>query len=149
MQINSDFVDLFRAFNAAGVEYLVVGAYAVAVHARPRATGDLDVLVRPTRENAERVHYALVQFGAPIDQLAVDDLQSDDLIFQIGVSPIRIDVITAIDGVTFDEAWEGRVSGTLGGVEVNVIGREALIANKRASGRPKDLADLEVWLEDG
>jgi len=148
VQINSDFADLLRAFNAAGVDFLIVGAYAVGLHARPRATGDLDVLVRPTRENAQRVRRALAEFGAPIDDLTIDDLTSDDLIFQIGVAPVRIDVITAISGVTFDSAWAGRVSGNLGGIDVNVIGRAELIVNKRAAGRPKDLADLEALLSD-
>ena len=147
METNSDFVDLLRAFNDAGVEYLI-GAYAVALYARPRATGDLDVLVRPSRENAERVHRALAEFGAPLDQLAITELQSDDLIFQIGVGPVRVDVITSIDGVDFESAWVGKVRSTIGGVAINVIGREELVANKRAAGRPKALADLETLLDD-
>jgi hypothetical protein len=148
VQINSDFADLLQAFNAEGVDYLVVGAYAVALHARPRATGDLDVLVRPTRENAARVRRALIGFGAPVDDLSIDDLVSDDLIFQIGIAPIRIDVITAITGVSFETAWAGRVSATLAGIDVNVIGREELIANKRAAARPKDLADVDALLHE-
>jgi hypothetical protein len=148
VQINSDFADLLQAFNAAGVDYLVVGAYAVALHARPRATGDLDVLVRPTRENASRVRHALAGFGAPVDDLSIDDLVSDDLIFQIGIAPIRVDVITAITGVSFEAAWAGRVSANLAGIDVNVIGRDELIANKRAAARPKDLADVEALLHE-
>jgi hypothetical protein len=148
MEINSDFADLLQAFNDACVEYVVVGAYAVALHSRPRATGDLDVFVRPSRANAERVYRALASFGAPLERLSVEELMSDDLIFQIGVAPVRIDVITSISGVSFDEAFSGRVSGRLAGIDVSVIGRDELIANKRAAGRPKDLADLEVLLED-
>jgi hypothetical protein len=144
MQINSDFADLLLAFNTAGVEYLVVGAYAVGLHARPRATADLDVLVRPSHENAQRVHRALAEFGAPIDELSLDDLTSDDLVFQIGIAPVRVDVLTGISGVSFDRAWAGRVVGHLGGIDVNVIGRSELIENKRATGRRKDLADLEA-----
>jgi len=144
VQINSDFADLLRAFNAASVDYLIVGAYAVGLYARPRATGDLDVFVRPTRGNAERVLRALAEFGAPLHNLSLDDLISDDTIFQIGVAPIRIDVITALTGVSFESAWAGRTSGKLGGIDVNVIGRDELIANKRATGRPKDLADLDA-----
>jgi Nucleotidyl transferase of unknown function (DUF2204) len=146
VEFNSDFADLLQAFNAAGVEYVVVGAYAVALHARPRATGDFDVFVRPSAENAERTYRALAAFGAPLRELTVADLSAAGLVFQIGVAPLRIDVITAIDGVSFDEAWSGRVRGSLNGIDANVIGREQLIANKRAAGRPQDLADLETLL---
>ena len=147
MEINSDFADLLRAFNAAGVEYVVIGAYAVALHARPRATGDLDVFVRATPENARRVYRALAEFGAPLESLTVEELAAGNLVFQIGVAPLRIDVTTTIEGVTFDQAWSGRIAGKLDGIDVNVIGRDDLIANKRAAARPKDLADLETLLE--
>lgn len=148
MTINSDFVELLLAFNAAGAEYLVIGAYAVAYHARPRATADLDIFVRPTHENAERVYRALATFGAPLENLTVDDLTSEDLIYQIGVAPVRVDIITTIEGVSFETAWQGRLAGVIGDVPVNVIGRDELVANKRAAGRPKDLADLESLLDD-
>jgi hypothetical protein len=147
VEINSDFVDLLRAFNAEGVEFLIVGAYAVGAHGRPRGTGDLDVFVRPSRENAERVLRALATFGAPIGGLTVGDLTGGEVVFQIGVVPVRIDVLTSIAGVSFDECWPGRVPGTLGGVDVGVIGRADLIKNKRAAGRTKDLADVEALLE--
>ena len=147
MEINSDFVDLLRAFNAEGVEFLIVGAYAVGAHGRPRGTGDLDVFVRPSRENAERVLRALAGFGAPIGNLTVGDLTGGDVVFQIGVVPVRIDVLTSVAGVSFDECWAGRVSATFGGVDVSVIGRAELIKNTRAAGRTKDLADVEALLE--
>lgn len=143
MEISSDFVDLLRALNDAGAEYLIVGAHALNYHARPRATLDFDVWVNPTAKNALRVYRALAAFGAPLHDLRIEELTSDDLIFQIGVAPIRIDVITDISGVRFADAWPNRVGGLLGGASAQFLGRGDLIANKRASGRPKDLADLD------
>jgi hypothetical protein len=102
--LNPDFSDMLSAFTGESVEYLVVGAYALAAHGVPRATGDLDFWIRPTPENASRVLRALAAFGAPTADLALDDLTTPDLVFQIGVEPNRIDILTSIDGVTFDEA---------------------------------------------
>ncbi len=144
--MNRDFVEMLSELSAAKAEFLVVGAHAMAAHGRPRATGDLDIWVRPSPENARRVWDALARFGAPLGELSVDDLQSADLIFQIGVVPCRIDVITAIDGVEFDSAWSARVQARLGAITVPVLGRDHLLQNKRAAGRPKDLADV-AWLE--
>jgi len=141
--VNQDFKELLSAFNARGVDYLVVGAHALAVHGHVRATKDLDLWVRPDRENARRVHEALSSFGAPLGDLTVDDLTIPGLIFQIGVDPLRVDVLTAIDGVGFDEAWRDRVEAGFGGERAHVLSRHHLIANKRASGRLQDLADLE------
>jgi hypothetical protein len=140
--MNPDFAEMLAAFNAAGAEYLVVGAHALAAHGRPRATGDLDLWVRPTEANARRVHAALRAFGAPLEALSVEDLAAPDLVFQIGVAPVRIDILTAISGVEFDEAWKDRISVPIGELPVPVIGRDCLIRNKRAAGRPRDLADL-------
>jgi hypothetical protein len=148
MQTNSDFRDLFAALNAVDAEYLVVGALALAAHGHVRATKDLDVWVRPTPENAARVHRALVAFGAPLQDLTVDDLADPNLIFQIGVPPLRIDIITSIDGVEFDAAWSDRVSSEYADQNVQVLSRRHLIQNKRASGRLQDLADVEA-LERG
>jgi hypothetical protein len=144
--MNSDFRDLLAAFNARGVEYLVVGAHALAAHGRIRATKDLDVWVRPRPDNAARVMDALVEFGAPLHDLTVDDLSRPGLIFQIGVPPIRIDVITAIDGVEFGDAWPDRVSATFAGQPVHVLSHHHLLTNKLASGREQDLVDAK-WLE--
>jgi hypothetical protein len=141
--VNQDFRDLFAEFNAARVEFLIVGAHALAVHGHVRATRDLDIWTRPDSANALRVLLALESFGAPTQGLTVDDLAHPDLIFQIGVPPIRIDVLTSISGVAFDEAWEARVQTRFGDQAVGVISREHLIRNKRASGRTQDLADLE------
>jgi hypothetical protein len=140
--MNRDFVEMLAALHAAGAEYLVVGAHAVAAHGRPRATGDLDLWVRPTGDNARRVYAALQQFGAPLHDLGVADLTSPDLVFQIGVAPARIDILTSISGVSFEEAWASRIAVPIDELEVPVIGRECLKQNKRAAGRPRDLADL-------
>ncbi len=140
--LNPDFLDILSSFNAEGVEYLVVGAYALAAHDIPRATGDIDLWVRPTPGNAPRVVRALLAFGAPADQFSREDFETHDLILQLGVPPLRVDVLTSIEGVTFDQAWPNRVSVDLGGIVVNVLGREELLRNKRAVGRPQDKADV-------
>jgi hypothetical protein len=141
--MNLDFLDLLRAFAARNVRFLVVGAYALAVHGRPRATGDLDIWVEATRDNAPRVMAALTDFGAPLGQISEADFSTPGIVFQIGLPPSRIDLLTALTGLSFDEAWLTRVSGPFGSVTVDFIGREALIQNKRATGRAKDLADIE------
>ena len=143
--VNRDFRDLFAELNAAGVEYLVVGAHALAVHGHVRATKDLDVWVRPSQRNAQSVLNALGSFGAPIANISVADLTTPGTIIQIGVEPVRVDIITAIDGVEFDPAWNSRMSVHFGDQEVAVLSRrEHLLQNKRASGRTQDLADIEA-----
>jgi len=130
--------------SASDARFLIVGAYAVSFHSQPRATGDLDVWVDPSPENAHRVFQSLAKFGAPMQNLNEGDLRRPGTIFQIGVPPRRIDLITSISGVEFSEAWPKRVRGRFGDAECHFIGREALIRNKRAVGRPRDLADLEL-----
>jgi len=141
--VNRDFRDLLAEFNAQGVEYLVVGAYALAAHGHVRATKDLDVWVRPEAENARRVLKALRAFGAPLHDLTEEDLTTPGLIFQIGVPPVRIDVLTAIDGVEFAEAWPARMLTKFMDQPVAVLSKEHMIKNKRATGRTQDLADVE------
>lgn len=141
--MNPDYRDMLSALFAESVEFLVVGAYALAAHGLPRATGDIDVWVRPTPENAERTLRALRRFGAALQDLTLSDLCREGTVFQIGVVPRRIDLLTAIDAVSFDEAWPERVSLTVGGLVVPVIGLRALVKNKRATGRTRDLADAE------
>ena len=141
--MNPDFVDLLRAFVAAEVRFLVVGAYALALHGRPRATGDLDVWVDATPENASRVMRALAAFGAPLTEVSTDDFGRVGITYQIGVPPGRIDILTELTGLTFAEAWVDRLRRPFGAVEVDFIGRAAFIRNKRATGRPKDLGDIE------
>lgn len=141
--MNPDFVDLLRAFIAAEVRFLVVGAYALAVHGRPRATGDLDVWVDATPENAARVMRALAHFGAPVREVSEADFSRPGVTYQIGLPPGRIDILTELTGLSFDDAWAGRVRRPFGDVDVDFIGRDAFIRNKRATGRTKDLADAE------
>jgi hypothetical protein len=130
--------------NAAGARYLFVGGYAVAFHAQPRFTKDLDIRTEPDPANAARVYEALRGFGAPLHELTTADLERPGTIFQIGVPPNRIDIVTAIDGVSFPEAWPDRTETTCGAEVVPVIGRRHLVQNKRASGRPQDLLDLQI-----
>jgi hypothetical protein len=141
--MNPDFIDLLRAFIAADVRFLIVGAYALALHGRPRATGDLDVWIDPTAENAARVMKALAAFGAPLAELSEGDFAREGIVYQIGVPPGRIDILTQLTGLTFAEAWPGRLRRPFGDVDVDFIGREAFVRNKRATGRPKDLGDIE------
>lgn len=141
-----DFHDLLAAFSACGVRFLVVGAHALAAHGVPRVTGDLDLWVDPSLDNARRVWRALAEFGAPLATLEVTeaDFHTPDRVVQLGLPPYRIDIMTAISGVGFDEAWPERLSGVLFDVPVAFLGRNVFIRNKRASGRPKDLADLRA-----
>jgi hypothetical protein len=144
--MNPDFAEILSELIAAGAEFLVVGAFAVAAHGNPRATGDIDIWVRPTRANAEKVLRALRAFGAPLFGLSIDDLVDEQTVFQIGVAPVRIDILAGIDGVEFEDAWPRRVEASLGGARVPVLSLHDLAANKRVAGRPKDLADL-AWIE--
>lgn len=141
--MNPDFVDLLRAFSDADVRFLVVGAYALAHHGRPRATGDLDVWVDATPQNASRVMTALGTFGAPLNEVAEDDFARPGVVFQMGVPPGRIDILTELTGIRFDEAWATRERGLFGDLAVDFIGRDAFIRNKRETGRAKDLGDVE------
>jgi len=133
---------MLSALSDAGADYLVVGAHALAAHGHPRATGELDIWVRPTKANAGRVWQAIERFGAPRRNLRCEDFCTPDTVFQIGVEPNRIDILTSIDGVDFDEAWLDRRPTTIAEISFHVLGREQLLKNKRASGRPKDLADV-------
>lgn len=142
--VNPDFSDLFAAFNAAGVRYLVVGAHAVAFFAEPRFTKDLDLWVEASPANADRILAALRAFGAPLHQVSASDFAIPGITYQIGVAPNRIDIATQIDGVTFDEAWPHRVTSRFGEHDVCLIGRDELVRNKRAAGRPQDLLDLSL-----
>jgi uncharacterized nucleotidyltransferase DUF6036 len=143
MYLNSDLIDLLRALNGAGAEYLIVGGYAFAIHGRIRATKDVDIFVGTDASNAAKVWQALAAFGAPLDELRIEDLTTAGTFFIMGRPPNQIDIITAIDGVTFEQAWPNRVTSTYGGVDVHYIGRSELIANKEAAGRPQDRADVD------
>ena len=138
--LNNDFRDMLSAFTEAGVRYLLVGAYALAAHGHVRATGDIDPEVDIPRDNAERVLGALTEFGAPLHGLEVGDLESPDLVVQVGVVPRRIDILTGIDGMSFEEAWPERYEVRVSDLAVPVISRRHLRATS-ATGRSKDAAD--------
>ena len=142
--MNRDFVDLLRAFKDADVRFLVVGAYALAHHGRPRATGDLDVWVEAIPANAARIMRALAAFGAPMQDVDEREFTQPGAEFQIGVAPVRIDILTELTALQFADAWATRVSGAFGDLTVDFIGRDAFIANKRALGRTQDIADIEA-----
>lgn len=141
-----DFRDFLRELVAANTKFLIVGAHALSVHGIPRATGDLDVWIRPDAENASRLITALERFGAPTDELNISaaDFTKPDVVVQLGIPPYRIDILTSISGVEFDAAWTDQAEGAIAGVVVPVLGRRAFVVNKRAAGRTKDSADLEA-----
>ena len=142
-----DFKELLSVLNEHRVKYLVVGAYAVSIHAQPRATKDLDILVKADAANAQAVFAALAQFGAPLQGLCAADFAEHGPFFRMGREPVSVDILTAIPGVEFDAAWQRRVEDVVdpaSGLKANFISREDLIAAKLASGRPQDLADVDA-----
>lgn len=142
--MNQDFLDLLSAFNGADVRYLVVGAYAVGVHGHPRATKDLDVWVEATLDNAPKIIAALQAFGAPLANLGQIDFQKPGTGFMMGNPPRRIDILTEISGVRFDDVATRAIQANFDGVAARVIGFDDLVANKRAAARPQDLADVDA-----
>jgi hypothetical protein len=144
MEAQPDFKELLGLFNDHAVEHIVVGAYALAFHGAPRFTGDIDLYVRPTAENAEKILRAFATFGFVSYDVSSEDFVHPDRVVQIGVPPVRVDLLTSITGVSWEEADRGKVSGAYGDVPVFYIGREQYIKNKKATGRKKDLADLEA-----
>src|SRR5436309_1847078 len=143
MRLSSDLREFIASLNSNEVEYLVVGAFAMAFHAIPRYTGDLDLLINPTGANAARVVRAIEQFGFGSIGIQAADLSIAGQIVQLGIEPNRIDLITSIDGVSFEEAWISRLTGEIDGVPTHYIGRNELIRNKESVGRLKDLADVD------
>ena len=146
--ISSDYRDILSAFDDQGVEYLVVGAHAMAFHGVTRATGDIDLRVKCDPVNSEKVYRALADFGAPLDELDRNDLEKPGTVFQIGVVPYRIDILTAIDGVVFDEAYETRGTVEIEGISIPVISKHHLIENKKTVGRPQDIVDIQLLEEN-
>lgn len=141
-----DFIELLSVFNAHNVKYLIVGGYAVSFHSQPRATNDLDILIKADAVNAEAAYSALAEFGAPLESISVRDLADPTKFFRFGNPPIAVDILSAVDGVDFDSAWEQRIEGLVdpaSGLKANFISREDLIASKIAAGRLRDLADVE------
>ena len=144
MEAQKDFSDLLALFNAHRVDYLVVGAHALAFHGAPRYTGDIDVLVQPSQANAKSVLSALDEFGFGSLGLVVEDFATPGKVIQLGVAPVRVDVMTSLTGVSWEEAAAGGVAGVYGDVDVRYLGKREFIANKRVIGRAKDLADVEA-----
>ena len=141
--LNQDYKEMLSILSEENVEFILIGAYALAVHGYPRATGDIDILVRPTKENAKRVYKALLKFGAPLQEVTTEDFEKDDIIFQIGIAPRRIDIITNIAGVSFESASEDKVLVDIEGLSIPVISKQKLILNKQATGRKKDILDAK------
>lgn len=148
MEVQKDFRDLLELFNAHDVDYMIVGAYALAFHGAPRYTGDIDIFVRANTENAERILRALDEFGFGSVGLTVEDFSSPDKVVQLGMPPVRIDIVTSITGISWEVAKSGREEGTYGDISVYYIGKQQFIENKRAIGRKKDLADMEALGEE-
>jgi len=144
MEIPNDFKELLELFNSHKVEYLIVGGYALAFHGAPRVTGDIDLFVRPTDENARRILAALGEFGFGSLDLSVEELTRPGMVVQLGVPPMRIDIITRVSGVSWEKADAAKVPSRYGDTPVHFISRDDFIANKKATGRLKDAADIEA-----
>lgn len=144
MDLAPDFDEFIDSLIAHGAEFVIVGAYALAFHGAPRFTGDIDIWIRPTLDNAEQVLAAITAFGFPTGNLRPADLVDSRRMLEMGVPPVQIHLMSSISGVTWDEASNDRVTGSLGRHTVAFLGREAFIRNKRAAGRLKDLADIDA-----
>ena len=147
MEIQSDFRDLLALFNKHKVEYLIVGGYALAFHGAARYTGDLDIFINASADNADRVLNALNEFGFGSAGLCVQDFSEPNKVIQLGYPPVRIDIVTSLSGVSWGEAFQNRVAGRYGEIAVHYIGRKQFVINKRTVGRKKDFADLEALSE--
>jgi hypothetical protein len=148
MEVQPDFRDLLALFSKNNVDYVIVGGYALAFHGAPRYTGDLDLFVKADRENAARILAALDEFGFGSLGISIDDLSEPCKVIQLGFPPVRIDIVTSITGVSWEDVHHDRVAGSFGDVPVHFIGRRQFVLNKRAVGRKRDLADLEALAEE-
>lgn len=148
MKVQPDFKEFLELLNEYKVEYLIVGGYALAFHGAPRFTGDIDVFVCADEENAKRILKAISMFGFQFSNLTVEDFTNPDQVVQLGFPPVRIDIITSISGVSWEEAKANKEPGMFGDIPVNYIGRSEFIANKRATARKKDIADLDALGEE-
>lgn len=144
--LNPDFRDILSCLKDEEVEFIVVGAYALAAHGLPRATGDIDIWVRNSPSNAPKIMRALMKFGAPISNLSEEEFTSPDMIIQLGIEPCRIDIMTGIDGIKFDEAWKNKVNITIDDLKIYILSKADLLKNKLATGRDKDHGDI-AWLK--
>ena len=147
-----DFKELLSIFNAQKVKYLIVGGYAVSLHAQPRTTKDIDLLVKPDADNAKAVYAALAEFGAPLEGVRAEDFSEHDKFFRMGRAPFTVDIIPEIKGIDFERAWQNRVEAVIdaqSGLKASFISREDLIAAKLAAGRPQDIADVAALRKAG
>ena len=142
--LNEDYKEMLQLLLEEQVDFIIVGAYALGAHGYPRATGDIDIWVKPNNTNSRKLYKALARFGAPLEQIEIDDFSMEGIIFQIGVIPRRIDIITKIDGVTYQEADEDKITVEVEGLMLPVISLEKLIKNKMATGREKDELDIKT-----
>ena len=142
--MNSDFKELLKIFADNQVKYLIIGGYAVAKHAEPRYTKDLDIWISNSRENAEQVFQSLKEFTAPLTDITVEDFTIPTLVFQIGIEPSRIDILMGLKELDFDECWKRRATSVIGDLELHFISLDDLIFNKTLAGRPQDLRDVEI-----
>jgi hypothetical protein len=148
MEIQPDFKELLELLNAHNVDYVIVGAYALAFHGVPRFTGDIDIFVKPDPQNAEKILAVLKEFGFGSLDLDKSDFQQPDQVIQLGVPPVRVDLLTSLTNVPWHQAYSGKVKGAYGDVPVYFLGRKEFIANKKALGRKKDFADIEALGEE-
>jgi hypothetical protein len=148
MEVQSDFRDLLELLNKHRVEYMLVGGYALAFHGAPRYTGDMDIFVRVSSQNAVRIMAALNEFGFGSVGLAAEDFQKENRVVQLGVPPVRVDIVTSLTGISWEDAYSNRVQGKYGDITLFYIGRDQFISNKKATGRKRDLADLEALGEE-
>lgn len=148
MEVQKDFNEFLALLNAHEVDFMIVGGYALAFHGVPRYTGDIDVFVKPDRKNAQRIIKVLEEFGFSSLELSIDDFLNEDNVVQLGLPPVRIDIITSISGVSWEQADATKEPGLYGNVPVNYIGKKQYVANKKAIGRAKDIADIEALGEE-
>ena len=142
--LNQDYKEMLSTLLEEKVNFLLIGAYALAAHGYPRATGDIDLFIQPNENNAEKVYKALVKFGAPLQNISVKDFATPGTIFQIGIIPRRIDIINSIDGVSFEDAYSDRIIVNIESMPIPVLSKKNMIINKEATGRPKDKTDADV-----
>jgi len=147
MKVEKDYAEFIKLLNEFDVKYLIIGAYAVTFYSEPRNTGDIDIFIKNTEPNANKIIKVLTKFGFESLNITIDDLVKEDVVIQLGVPPVRIDLITTISGIKFDEAYKTKIDGKLGAIKTNFISLDMLIKNKKESGRKKDLADLEMLLK--
>lgn len=143
MDISSDYRDLFKLLNRFKVKYLVVGAYAVIYYTEPRYTKDIDIWAKPDKENVGRLYYALRAFGAPLKRIYLEDFMNDKMVYQIGVAPVRIDILMGLPGIEFDRAWKTRKKTKYADTSINIMGIKELICSKQKAKRPHDILDLK------